>query len=556
MVIGASISGCTTVRQFVKSGFKVGPNFAPPPAPVADTWTHADDARVQCVSANPCQWWSVFDDPVLDGLICTAHAQNLNLKKAAFRIQEARIGRNKEAGNLLPQIQANVTAYNHGMISDNLTQGAFPRNFDNWFHGFIASWELDIWGKIRRKIESARADLASSEEDYRDVLVILLSDVATNYVRLRANQQRLAYALRNVELQKGTLKIARQRFEAGKAPEMDYQQARINLNQTESTIPSLVTGIWEANNRLCVLLGEPIHELNLGDECAPIPSAPNEVVVGIPADLLRRRPDVRKAERDAASQCAQIGVTEADFLPAISIAGFLGYASNEFAQLFQSSSLTGFISPSYTWRMLNYGRLLANYRIEKTKFEQRILEYQQQVLRAGEEVENAMVAYLQAQAQARSLQESVDAATRFTDLVFSQYQEGAIDFDRVFNAQKTLVQQQDRLASAQQDVALNLIKVYRALGGGWEVFECADHDSGSSPVCEQPVDEQPVVDVPVDEQPVDDLPADDPSADDIPVNEQPADDDVSVKPRGERPADATYEESPSDTIQFPEPTDD
>jgi outer membrane protein TolC len=198
--------------------------------------------------------------------------------------------------------------------------------------------------------------------------------------------------------------------------------------------------------------------------------APPEVVVGIPANLLRRRPDVRRAEREAAAQCAKIGVAEADFYPAISVAGFLGYSADQLSMLFRGSSFTGVVLPDYSWKILNYGRLINNVRAEDARFQLKVLDYQSKVLHAGEEVESAMVAFLQSQAEARSLTASVRAADRFAELVLGQYQEGTIDFNRVFNAQETLVRQQDRLAAAQQGVAVNLIRVYRALGGGWEAF--------------------------------------------------------------------------------------
>ena len=448
----------------------MGPNYVLPPAPVAPDWTHAADERVQSSVDELCAWWRVFHDPDLDSLIDTAYQQNLDLKKAEQRILEAKFSRNRTAGDLLPQSQKDVGGYVHGQISKNLTQGAFPDLFDLHYEGLAASWEMDVWGKYRRDLESANANLDAADEYYKDVLVILLGEVATNYVRLRSYQQRLAYAQRNVEIQKGTLESAQQRFQAGKSPEMDVQQARISLTETESTIPPLVTGLWEANNQLCVLLGMPAQDLSGRLKCGTIPVAPPEVMVGIPANLLRRRPDVRRAEREAAAQCARIGVAEADFYPAFSVAGFLGYSSSQLSKLFYPSSFTGFIIPDYSWKILNYGRLKNNVRAEDARFKQKVLDYQVKVLHAGEEVESAIVAFLQSQAQARSLTESVQAADRFAALVLGQYQEGTIDFNRVFSAQETLVRQQDRLATAQQGVAVNLIRTYRALGGGWEAF--------------------------------------------------------------------------------------
>jgi NodT family efflux transporter outer membrane factor (OMF) lipoprotein len=461
--------GCTTLGQWWTNGLKVGPNYVAPPAPVASDWTHAADERVRSAE-ELCAWWTVFHDPVLDSLIDAAYQQNLDLKKAEQRLLEARFARNVTAGNLLPQQQKDVGGYVHGQISNNLTQTALPSPFDIHFEGMAASWEIDLWGKFRRDVESANADLDAADDNYKDVLVILLGDVAANYVRLRSYQQRLAYAQRNVEIQKGTLESAQQRFKAGKSSEMDVQQARISLTETESTIPPLVTGLWEANNQLCVLLGIPAQDLSGQLKSGPIPVAPPEVMVGIPANLLRRRPDVRRAEREAAAQCARIGVAEADFYPAFSVAGFLGYSSSQLSKLFYPSSFTGFIIPDYSWKILNYGRLRNNVRVEDARFKQKVLDYQAKVLRAGEEVESAIVAFLQSQAQNRALTESVQAADRFATLVLGQYQEGSIDFNRVFSAQETLVRQQDRLATAQQGVALNLIRVYRALGGSWEAF--------------------------------------------------------------------------------------
>lgn len=482
--------GCTSLGQWWKNGLKVGPNFATPDAAVTPAWTLAGDERLQPCPAELCAWWCVFNDPALDCLIDTAYRQNLDLKIAAARILEAGYVRNGARGNLLPQSQTDIGTHINGQISKNLVQGAFPRVFDIWIEGLAASWEIDFWGKFRRELEAANADLDAAGENYRNVLIILLSDVASTYVRLRSCQERLAYAQRNVEIQKGTLESAQRRFHAGKAPEMDVQQARLNLKQTESTIPPLVKAMWDANCQLCVLLGIPAQQLFEQLDCGPIPTAPPELMVGVPADLLRRRPDIRRAEREAAAQCAKIGVAEADFYPALSIAGFLGYSSNQLSTLFTSPSFTGFILPNYSWKILNYGRLRNNLRAEDARFQGKVLAYQQQVLRAGEEVETAMVAFLQSQAEARSLAESVDAGRRLGDMVLHQYQEGAVDFNRVYNAQETLVRQQDRLALAQQDVALNLIRVYRALGGGWESFPCPADQSTVMPACPESADER------------------------------------------------------------------
>lgn len=462
-------TGCTTLGQWWHQGLKVGPNYVPPPAPIADTWVQAKEC-VPDRREDLCAWWSVFDDLTLEALIDQAYHQNLGLQAVAQRIEQAYHARSRTVGDLFPQSQVNAGGYLHGQLSENLQQGAFPQVFDVWYQGLAASWEVDLWGKYRRGLEAADAALDAADDHYKDVLVILLADVATNYVQLRAYQQRLVHAEQLVAIQRRNLEDVRRRFEAGKSPEMDLQQARINLAQAEAAIPPLVTGLWQANYQLCVLLGMPAQELLHQMDCGPIPAAPAEVVAGIPADLLRRRPDVRRAEREAAGQSAQIGVAEAEFYPAISVAGFLGYSADQFATLFDPRSFTGLILPRYSWKILNYGRLRADLRAAEAQFREKVLAYQQQVLRAGEEVESAMVAFLQAQVQVLALGESVQAAGRLVELVESQYKADTVPLSRLTHAEETLVRQQDRLAAAQQEVALHLIRVYRALGGGWEAF--------------------------------------------------------------------------------------
>jgi NodT family efflux transporter outer membrane factor (OMF) lipoprotein len=476
--------GCTTLREWVHNGFKVGPNFHQPEAPVASAWIDSADPRLVRVGA-PDAWWDVFGDPALQSLIETACRQNLDLKTAATRVLQARAQRNVAAGNLFPQTQTAVGAYGHIQESKNLTlfnggaaggplagAGAFsvPTTFDIWATGFNASWELDFWGRIRRNIESAKADLDASVEAYHAALVTLLADVATNYVQVRTFAQRIAFARRNVEIQKESLRLTEVRLKEGRGTRLDVHQARSNLAQTESTIPPLVIGQRQASNRLCVLLGRPPEDLAacLGE--GPIPAAPAEAAVGIPAELLQRRPDVRRALAQAASQSAQIGVAEADFYPRIGVTGFLGYTADELSRLFEESSFTGVVFPNFQWKILNYGRICNNVRAQEARLRERVLQYQQTVLTAGREVEDALVAFLQYQVQARNLEVNVREAEATVELVLIQYREGRVDFNRVFTTESQLVTQQDQLAAARGNIALSLIDVYRALGGGWKVF--------------------------------------------------------------------------------------
>jgi NodT family efflux transporter outer membrane factor (OMF) lipoprotein len=457
----------------VQNGFKVGPNHHEPPAPVAPEWIDAKaDARVQSGPADYSAWWTTFHDPVLDDLVQKAYRQNLDLQTAGTRILEAVAQRNVTVGNLFPQTQSALGAYAHAQLPEGLGSLPFPHTLNVWTTGFNASWELDFWGRYRRSVEAANARVGGSVEDYNDALVMLLAEVATSYVQARAFQQRLQLVRRNVELQKGSLEIAEARFNKGAAAETDVQQAKSNLAQTESQIPPLVTGLRQANNQLCILLGFPPREFVKELPAGPIPTiptAPAEVAVGVPAELLRRRPDVRRAEREVAAQSAEIGIAQADLYPRFAITGFIGYAADDFARLFAEKSFTGLVAPNVSWNILNYGRLMNNIRVQQARFQGRVLSYQQTVLRAGRESEDAIIAFTQAQDQAKRLGESVAAAERTAQLVMDQYKAGTADFNRVFTAQSFLATQQDQLASAQASVALDLIAVYRALGGGWEI---------------------------------------------------------------------------------------
>lgn len=469
LVVVALFTGCTSLRQWFHNGFKVGPNFVQPPAPVAEAYIDVEDPRVSCDPALDCSWWTVFNDPTLNGLIDTASRQNLNLRIAGTRILEARAARAIAVGNLFPQSQSALAAYAHGQISENIGL-PLPSSVNLWVDGFNASWEADLWGRFRRNIEASNADLGAATERYGEALVLFYAEVATNYVQMRTFEQRLEFARKNVEIQAGSLKLAEARFNSGRGSELDVTQARSSLAQTEALIPPLTVGRRQAANQLCILMGMPVTDLANQLPPAPIPQAPFEVAVGVPADLLRRRPDIRRASREVAAQSARIGIAEADLYPRLALNGFLGYAAEDFKDLFASKSFLGFIVPTLQWNILNYGRIANNVRMQDARLQGAALQYQQTVLNAGREVEDALVGFLQTQQQAERLEASVREAERSVELVMLQFQGGVTDFNRVFNTQASLVTLQDQLASTRGNIALNLIQVYRALGGGWQRF--------------------------------------------------------------------------------------
>ena len=472
MSLALSAGGCTMV----------GPDFSQPEAQVAAAWLEANDPRVKSESADFSNWWRVFDDPALDNLIQTAYRQNLSLRIAGLRILEARAQLGIAVGSPYPQVQqfrGGATSINNSKNVANTA--AADLSYWNYDVGFDAAWEIDFWGKFQRVIQSADASLIASIADYDDILVTLTAEVARSYATIRTLQERLRLARGNVKIQQRSLQIADVRFRNGVVTELDVQQARALLNDTQALIPQLSASLRQAKNALSILLGMPPSDLKemLGP-ASSIPTAATEVAVGIPAELLRRRPDVRRAEFEAAAQSARIGVAQADLYPSFSLTGSLGLAasskagltksgSSGFSNLFEADSFELFAGPSFRWDIFNYGRLKNNVRVQDARFQQLLVNYQNTVLRAGQEVEDALVAFLRAQEQAQFFAGSVEASKRSVDLSLIQYRDGAIDYNRVLQAQAFLVQEQDRLTATRGEIANSLIFIYRALGGGWEL---------------------------------------------------------------------------------------
>jgi NodT family efflux transporter outer membrane factor (OMF) lipoprotein len=460
------------LQEYVHNGFKVGPNYARPPAPVAVHWIDAADRRVRTNSDDLSRWWTVFNDPALDVLVRSAYGQNLTLREAGFRVLQARAQRCIAVGSLFPQSQGASGDYTrYSQSSGVANQSLIPdRFYQQWDLGFGLAWELDFWGRYRRAIEAANADLDASVENYDDVLVTLLADAATAYVQFRTTERQIELAQANVKLQQETLKIAEARFKAKQINELDVDQATSTLKQTEALVAQLEINLRQANNRLCILMGLPPEDLRgkIGST-ARIPTAPEEVAVGIPADLLRRRPDVRRAERQAAAESARIGVVESEFYPHITLNGNFGYSAEHIKDLFRPSAFTGNFGPSFQWALLNYGRILNSVRAQDAQFQQAVTAYQNTVLQAGGEVEDGLIVFLRAQERAARLAESVTAAQKAVNVALTQYKVGTVDFNRVALLEQNLVEQQDLLSEAQGQIALGLIQVYRALGGGWQI---------------------------------------------------------------------------------------
>lgn len=458
------------------SGCKVGPNYRVPSSLLNDRWTLEEHPRLQGDTADLSTWWSHFNDPVLDFLIDQTTNQNLTLREAGSRIVESRARRDAVVGNLFPQAQAANGNFSSSRISPNIANFfAFPGVFDpdlspsNWTVGVGATWELDFWGRYRRAIESADASLDAACAAYDEARVLLLAEVARTYVELRTLENRLELAKQNLHSQELTLGIAHKRQQAGLGTSLDIAQAETNVGQTSATLPLLEIARRQANNRLCLLLGRNPTDLQyeIGFN-TPIPHPPHNLALGIPADLLRRRPDVRRAERELAAQSAKIGIAKADFHPSISLIGNIGVASQDFSNLLRSSSGIGIISPGFSWNLLHYGRIKNYVKAEQAAFHAHCHAYRNAVLKSMQEAEDAQVAYIYGFDRADALHRAANGAAMAVKDSEDLFRAGTIDFGRVYILQAELLVQQDQLAVARGEIANNLINLFKALGGGWE----------------------------------------------------------------------------------------
>jgi multidrug efflux system outer membrane protein len=460
LVVLSALGGCT-----------VGPNYQPPKTITPEQWSASNNHDTN--SPSDSAWWKTFHDPELESLVTRAAESNLNLRVAAARVREARVAQGGAQAELWPTADA-AASYNRVRASGNgfpPFPPGIPLDVNLYQAGFDASWELDVFGGTRRAIEAARAGVASAEYGRRDVLLSLIAEVARNYVEARGFQQRLAIAHRNIDAQRDTLGLVRDRFNAGLTSELDVQQAAALLATTEADVPALETGFALAAHRLAVLVDAPPGSLTAELSAEhPIPAAPPEVPVGLPSELLRRRPDIRRAERDLAAATARIGVATADWFPKFSLTGDIGLQSVDASDWFTGGSRFWTVGPAVQWRIFDAGRIRANVRIQNTRQEQALAGYEQTVLSSMEDVENALVAYAKEQTRRRSLTEAVTASQQALNISQQLYQNGLTDFLHVLDSQRALYASQDALVQSDRSVSVDLVALYKALGGGWETI--------------------------------------------------------------------------------------
>jgi NodT family efflux transporter outer membrane factor (OMF) lipoprotein len=461
------------------SGCMIGQDFSRPDADVPENWLTKSDDALRTTAPKYSQWWESFNDPSLSALIDAAGSDSLSLRIAGLRVYESRALLGRIRGSLYPQIQTLNGGYSRVDLSKNseLIQilpepigDLTDSTYDNYGIGATAAWEMDFWGRFRRGIEAADANLERNLANFGDALVTLQGEVASTYILLRTLQEQLAIAQTNVDIQTRSLEIAGVRLRNGLTTELDTQQARALLRDTQSLIPELHTGIRQTKNALSLLVGRSPSDLNdllVGDQNR-LPVVPDVLSVGVPSELLRRRPDVRRAEMLAASQSALIGVAKADLYPAFRLAGSVGYAADSTGDLFESDSFTGIGTFGFMWKFLDYGRTKNRIRAQDARFQQAIAGYQLAVINAAREVEDAIVGYTGAQDEAELRADAVSAAQRAVELAMVQYRDGVTNYTTVLDTQRFQLLAQSRYTQTRGDVAAAVVATYKALGGGWD----------------------------------------------------------------------------------------
>lgn len=505
------------------SACTLGPDFNPPDISVPAAWSESLEGGEQAGTPQIAQWWIAFSDPVLDSLVEQAIASNFDLRMAESRIREARASLQMTGARQWPQIntsgsytrtqsvktpatnaasgRVSTTFSPNGLAGVGLTavspigpslsfspdlsgngnstvtlaagtegiRQSPSRQTDLYQAGFDASWELDIFGGIRREREAARAELEASEESRRAIQVTLIAEIARNYFELRETQIHLDIAQRNIRLLQESLDLVQSRFDAGLTNELDVKTAEALLATTHSFVPTLESNMTRSIHRLGVLLGlEPAALKSELSAAASLPVAPPEVLVGLPSDLLRRRPDVRYAERSLAAATARIGVATADLFPKFSLTGSFIGADNALEGIQLNSNQTWSIGPSVRWPLFDAGRIRANINIQNARQEQSLIAYEKAVMTALEEVENALVSYAKEQNRLVALETAVEANRKALDIANELYTQGLVNFLHVLDAERSLFSSEDQRIQCKSSVLKNLVSLYKALGGGWD----------------------------------------------------------------------------------------
>lgn len=458
------------VSLMVQACAPVGPRYAAPETKVPERWHAQESGPWDAASPNQvllAQWWKTFDDPILADLESQVLQANRDLKVAVARVREARAVLGTQRAGLFPSLDAAGQASRQRTSAHGTTGRAVETGF--YQAGFDAGWELDLFGGTRRALEAAIADWEAAQAAHDAVRASLMAEAALAYVELRTFQERLDLTRRNIAVQEETYALNRSRYEAGLIDELPVQQSLYNLEHTRAAVAPLEAGLEAAKNRLAVLTGkEPGTLEQLVAEPRPIPSVPPRLAVGIPAEALRNRPDIRQAERNLAAATARIGQATADLYPKFRLVGTIGLESLRAADLWEWASRFWAIGPAVQWRLFDAGKIRQTIEIRTAQQEQAFLQYESALLKALEEVENALVAFAKEQRRLEQLEKAVDAAQKAEFRARDRYQAGLVDFTDVLDAQRTLQNFQDERAQSRGAVTADLIRLYKALGGGWQ----------------------------------------------------------------------------------------
>lgn len=461
----------------ILAGCAVGPDYEQPEVVLPDAWREVAAADLAGDAPPLATWWEAFDDPLLTSLIRRSGETSRNVVVAAARVEEARALRGVAKAPLFPDLVL-TGSYTRTRPSENSAQGEIVEAIggepgqvtENFQAGFDSFWEIDLWGRIRRQVEAADASLQASVEDYRDVLVTLFADVAATYVDVRTAQERIRFARQNVELQTESAQLTRDRFNAGLTSALDVAQAESNVANSSAQIPLLEFELERAKNRLAVLVG--VNPGTLDEELSEptgIPTPDSTIMSVLPAELLRRRPDIRSAERRLAAQTALIGARKAELYPSFSLAGVLELVSADAGDLFAGESTQWTLLPGLRWNLFSGGRIRNQVRVEEARTAQALAGYEQSVLLALEEAENSLIGLQRVRVRRERLTVAVAATERAVGLVRTQYLSGLTNFQNVLDSQRSLFEQQDQLAVTEGDAVQALIALNKAMGGGWDV---------------------------------------------------------------------------------------
>ncbi|NOV29495.1 efflux transporter outer membrane subunit [Methylomonas sp. ZR1] len=449
-------------------GCAVGPDYElPATADLPASFANAQEFSDRGIEE---QWWQLFNDPQLSALIDNTISHNYELKVARANLAEARALYLETGLNLLPTVtsHANYTEQKRSTGSFNNRTGVFPRELKLYNTGFDASWEIDFFGRVRRNVEASNDEVEAQEASLRDIGVSLIAEAARNYFELRGLQNQLAVARKNADNQAQTLALTQVKLENGRGTELDTSRALAQLESTKATIPRLESAIAQAIHRLSVLTGQMPDALTKTlVQSAPLPKAPDAIQIGNPEQLLRRRPDIRIAERSLAAATARIGVATADLFPRVTFVGSLSLEASTLSGLVAPGSETYSVGPKISWAAFDLGRVYARIKAADARAEASLAQYEQTVLNALEETENALVSYRQERARRGSLLAAAQASEKAAALAHLRYQEGIADFLTVLDSELRLLQDQSQLAQSETATATALTAVYKALGGGW-----------------------------------------------------------------------------------------